>query len=350
MLKIWEAKVNRKHWKMKPSDRLCEKHFHKEDIIDKMEIEVNGQKIVEKFKHKRLRDDAIPVFFSHKKPPPPKRKPPAPREASVPATKRPRQIQKCQDNVEKLENERTADRASMESMHIQDSSDSLEVRANEADNVEVEREPVVEDSAPVETFLQKIHKKPESVVLPNDWIMRNKEDLKFIHVNDKTVKIDKYITLEKDKDVAKVFLNYTEVKQLQHKLENLEQTGAFIKKVDSLILCPGTGLEKASKADSCQLYFENNENKPPLRCHNCLLKRKAIQRSIKRKEVASRKKLAKIKHTQRLVRTQRLKVSKNNATNYFFLILNPHTNFLLMTRFFPDSYSSGEAGQPNEKV
>ena len=64
---------------MKPTHRLCELHFRKEDIISDFGDPLLGQR-----EKKKLKPDAVPVYFPHKEPPAPKRKPPTQR--SKPAT------------------------------------------------------------------------------------------------------------------------------------------------------------------------------------------------------------------------------------------------------------------------
>ena len=343
MLKIWEAKISRDNWKMKPTDRLCELHFRSEDIIHQLEVEVNGKIIVEKFKSKRLKEGAIPVLFSHRQPPK-KRKPPAPRTSSVPETKRNR-IDKQdketsegsstvggKENVavdvvscapETSESSPTVAGTGNMDLGSVSSPPSQNEKTHEGKNKAVDTVPQKSQ----EPFQTELFKNPHKVKVPDDWIIRHKEDLKFIHVDDRLVKIDKYIVIEKDKDIAKVFLRKKEVPALQGKLENLDQTSKFISKVDSLRLCPGTGICNNKKSDTCMLYFELPvvpNKKPPPRCHDCLLKRKAIQRSIKRKEVSARKKAAKIRSTHQKVRTQRLTVRK--MLEFFFLLrLNSQT-------------------------
>ncbi|KAK3915244.1 Transposable element P transposase [Frankliniella fusca] len=295
MLKIWEAKISRSGWKMKATDVLCERHFNEEDIIDSFEVNIGGQVIKEPIK-KRLKPDAIPVKFPHKDPKP-KRKGPAQRLA-LPVKKR------KQDNTTALNNETTTE----ETFTLETSQNDQET----VDATENDQETIAPAKPAIEiniSFCKKLHLQPSTVKVPEDWIIRNKDELAFIHINDH-YKSDKYVLFKKNSTYAQVYINSTEVPHLNQATETFQEVNYLLQSIHLKKICPGTGIDEKRSAQCLQI-LEGED--PPPRCISCLYKRRALQKMDRRKLESTEKKKKKAKK-QEAKKSERKKLLRKIKT------------------------------------
>ncbi|KAK3907199.1 Transposable element P transposase [Frankliniella fusca] len=273
MLKIWESKISRKNWTMKPNHKLCERHFEPDDIIDSEEVTINGVKIITPMR-KKLRPNAIPTRFSHKEPPKPKRKAPVERTPIEPCKK------KKSNEVDPI-NMVEGDQSSITVKH----NPAIEDNNHLVDNSPPDK--VAETPLSVHgpmTFAETLHLEPQKVELPSsDWIIRNKKELAFVHCND-VYNNDKYITMKKNSNEANVFINSTLIPSLQQNVTDYDDLNHFLREINSKKVCSGTGFENI-RAQNCSNVLDGL--KPPPRCHNCFKKNKAIQRKNLRKRFKS---------------------------------------------------------------
>ncbi|KAK3932915.1 Peroxynitrite isomerase THAP4, partial [Frankliniella fusca] len=277
MLKIWESKISRQNWKMKETDRLCELHFSKDDIIDYFEVEVNGKTIREPLTHKTLKPTAVPVFFPHKEPPKPPRKLPAKRETKTPPVM-------------------------LKSLNV---TKYINLHGNEDDHTFENEDNEPSPGAPFpQTFGESLFCDSSVLSLPDDWYVRRKESIVCLHINN-NIEVDRYVVFDKNPDVvidARVFLDKKEIPSLRTAYD-------FLKKVNSLVLCPGTGIKNV-RSDGCYLYVGGKPGQSAApRCHSCFPRRKALQKQNLRNIVAVANRKKKHREIKRTIKNQKSRIS-----------------------------------------
>jgi len=87
----------------------------------------------------------------------------------------------------------------------------------------------------------------------NSWVRHWKYNHTYFHDNDDIVIIHN-ITLDKDNDLATVFINTNEAPSLSCKINDCEQMQRYIERINaSKKLCPGTGIGK-ERSKACPMY------------------------------------------------------------------------------------------------
>ncbi|KAK3932240.1 Retinol dehydrogenase 11, partial [Frankliniella fusca] len=288
MKKIWEAKISRQNWKMKDTDRLCELHFARDDVIDSFEVEINGKILREPLTNKRLKPTAVPVYFPHKEDPKPARKPPAKRE-SPSAPPRNRKKKKVNNDNEN---------------GVTDTENICD--ANEQSNYE-ENEPSPGAPFP-STFGETLFSDTTIITLPDNWYIRKKESVVCLHIND-DISVDKYIIFDKGTENVKVFLSKREVSFLNCKIHTPEDASDFLKVVDTCLECPGTGVNNI-KSEDCYFFIGGKPGqKPAPRCQKCYDRRKALQKQRLRSVASAIKASKKRKELKKTVKNQRARIT-----------------------------------------
>jgi len=297
MRKIWEAKISRKDWKMKPTHRLCELHFRQEDIITGFEHPLLGPSRQKKL----LKPDAIPVLFSHKSMPPPKRKPPTHRKPSSPAKKQ---------KIIELLPEETPNQTAHSIAHQSEETECLPAETHQGHDDITDAHEAGQEVSRDFGSLRKLFEQPDVIPLPADWMVRRKYNLTYFHVNDEIV-IDKYITLEEDNDLATVFINTKDAPSLSCKINDCEQMQRHIERVNAIKLCPGTGIGK-ERSKACLMYIDESTtpspSEPKTRCNSCSIYRKAGIRREQRRRSSELKRHLKSKSVNRILTTTKKKV------------------------------------------
>lgn len=256
-IKEWGRLIKRKDTPLQMQHKVCSRHFRSDDVITYDEHVVNGEVIKIPRSRAALRVGAKPVIFEdypdYYQPKVNVRKPPKARELK-PAE---RKIQtENHSNISTPSEPLQTSPAQQPNLTPEPLPPSSPQQAHEIDDLATNGQSAVQEQlAEIPAKPAWSHLDVPCLVLPPDWCICNTlETTKkvIVHINPKTIQIDKSITFKGTSRPIVTFRGTVKVGgSWNQPPQNVKEAQKLLTKIDCMRVCQGTGLDFKPFSNEC---------------------------------------------------------------------------------------------------